>query len=78
VYDQRGVPAFGRIADTEDIFGSLLVDPKGQIVNPEKGGEWEESRMYRLISSRGTMRLTPYLRDRVREALEEEERKGSL
>ncbi|KAA8906722.1 hypothetical protein FN846DRAFT_948093 [Sphaerosporella brunnea] len=77
VYDQRGVPAFGRIADTEDIFGSLLVDAHGQIVDKEVGGVWEESRMYRLVSGRGVMRLTPYLRDRVREALEAEEKRGS-
>ncbi|CCX04598.1 hypothetical protein FPQ18DRAFT_274878 [Pyronema domesticum] len=69
VYDQRGVPAFGRIAETEDIFGSLLVGPDGMI----KAGEWEENRMYRLITSTGgLMRLSPYLAEKVKEDLEAE------
>lgn len=73
VYDQRGVPAFGRIADTEDIIGSLFVDANGKIVDKEKGGKWEENRMYRLLTGeRGLCRLSGYLRDKVREALKEE------
>lgn len=72
VYDQRGVPAFGRIADTEDIIGSLYVDGRGQIVDKETGGKWEENRMYRLLTGeRGVCRLSSYLRDKVREALKD-------
>jgi len=77
VHDQRAVPAYGRIPYPEDILGSLLVDGDGKIVNAEHGGDWEENKMYRLVTSAGVMRLTPFLRDRMREALlEEAERDG--
>jgi len=72
VYDQRGVPAFGRIAETEDIFGSLLVDSNGKV----KEGEWEENRMYRLVTGNGVMKLSPYLKEAVTESLRKEEMKG--
>ncbi|KAF8253503.1 hypothetical protein K440DRAFT_252949 [Wilcoxina mikolae CBS 423.85] len=72
VYDQRGIPVFGRIAETEDIFGSLLVDSNGKV----KEGEWEENRMYRLITGNGVMQLSPYLREKVTEGLRTEEMEG--
>lgn len=75
VHDQRAVPAFGRIPYPEDIMGSLLVDSEGNIVNREQGGDWEENRMYRLVTRAGIMTLSPFLRDRLREALVEEERR---
>jgi hypothetical protein len=72
VYDQRGTPPFGRIADPQDIFGSVLVDGDGKIVS----GTWEENRTYRIVTSEGgVMKLSPYLAEKVREALKKEEAK---
>jgi len=51
----------------------VLVDGDGKIVP----GTWEENRTYRIVTSEGgVMKLSPYLAERVREALKEEEAKG--
>lgn len=49
VFDTRNPPAFGRIPDPEDIFGSVLVDGNGQI--QQEG--YEECSSYRLVTNEG-------------------------
>jgi hypothetical protein len=69
VYDQRGVPPFGRIADPQDIFGSVLVDGEGKVIP----GHWEENGMYRLVTGEtGIINLSQFLRERLVEALQKE------
>lgn len=69
MYDMRAVPSFGRISEVEDIFGSLRVDEEGRLVE----GSWEPNGMYRLVTGMGgVMRLSEFLRGKVREGVERE------
>ncbi|KAH0613780.1 uncharacterized protein H6S33_005666 [Morchella sextelata] len=63
-------PAFGRIPDPEDIFGSVLVDGNGQI--QQEG--YEECSSYRLVTNEGILGLSDYLRGKLIEELKDEER----
>lgn len=49
VFDTRNPPAYGRIPDPENIFGSVLVDGKGNI---QKEG-YEECNAYRIVTNEG-------------------------
>jgi hypothetical protein len=51
VSDTRRPPDWGRIADPEDIFGSLEVDSSGNFVG--EGGSYQESGTYRLVTNDG-------------------------
>ena len=70
--DLRNPPAYGRIADPQDIFGSLEVDADGGFVDGT--GRYAESGTYRVWSPDGCLGLTPYLREKVVAALREAER----
>ncbi|KAH8153721.1 uncharacterized protein LAJ45_02534 [Morchella importuna] len=70
VFDTRNPPAFGRIPDPEDIFGSVLVDGNGQI--QQEG--YEECGSYRLVTNEGILGLSDYLRGKLIEKLKDEER----
>ncbi|KAK8207887.1 hypothetical protein M8818_004140 [Zalaria obscura] len=71
VSDQRHPPDFGRIADPEDIFGSLEVDGEGNFVG-EKGG-YQTSGTYRVVTRDGILGLSPYLREKLVERLKQME-----
>lgn len=71
VSDQRHPPDFGRIADPEDIFGSLEVDGRGHFV--DRYGNYQASGTYRLVTRDGVLGLSHYLRDQLVERLKVEE-----
>ncbi|MCJ1407111.1 hypothetical protein MMC19_001181 [Ptychographa xylographoides] len=71
VSDLRHPPDYGRIAEPEDIFGSLEVDAQGGFV--DGSGRYQESGSYRVITRDGILGLSPFLRDRLVERLREEE-----
>ena len=74
VYDQRAVPAYGRIPEPQDIFGSLLVDRQGKVVE----GSWERNAAYRVLTGMGGLtRLSPWLVEKVREELGKMDTKGA-
>jgi len=77
VSDLRAPPDYGRIAWPEDIFGSLEVDGKGELVVGEKGlkGNWQPSGTYRVITREGILGLSDFLRGKLVERLQEEEKK---
>ena len=49
--DARHVPDFGRIAEPQDIFGSLEVDGQGLFVQPK--GRYQPSGTYRIVTREG-------------------------
>lgn len=49
--DSRNPPDYGRIAWPEDIFGSLQVDGKGELVG--EAGEYQASGTYRIVTRDG-------------------------
>lgn len=49
VFDLRNPPAYGRIPDPENIFGSVVVNGEGNI---QKGG-YEECGAYRVVTNEG-------------------------
>ncbi|KAK5205410.1 hypothetical protein LTR20_002028 [Exophiala xenobiotica] len=67
VYDQRGVPDFGRIPDPENIFGSIEVDGKGQFVDGH--GRYEASGTYRICTNDGILGLSDFMRQKLVERL---------
>jgi hypothetical protein len=69
VSDQRNPPDFGRVAWPEDIFGSLELDGEGQFVDGT--GRYQKSGTYRVMTNEGFLGLSPYLREKVVERLEE-------
>ncbi|TID26340.1 Sodium/potassium-transporting ATPase subunit [Venturia nashicola] len=72
VSDTRHPPDFGRIADPEDIFGTVEVDGEGNFIT--NGGNYQDSGTYRIITREGILGLTPFLRDRLVERLKELEK----
>ncbi|GME28489.1 hypothetical protein GTA08_BOTSDO11251 [Neofusicoccum parvum] len=72
VSDQRCPPDYGRIAWPEDMFGSVEVDARGRFVGAT--GNYQESGTYRMCTREGLLGLSPYLRERVVERLQELER----
>lgn len=71
VSDQRHPPDFGRIAEPEDIFGSLEVDGRGNFV--DGNGNYQASGTYRMVTRDGVLGLSRYLRERLVERLKVEE-----
>ncbi|KAI5805783.1 hypothetical protein EDC01DRAFT_264154 [Geopyxis carbonaria] len=66
VCDLRNTPAFGRIAEPQDIFGSLMVDGQGNVLQ----GSYSPNNTYRLRTEQeGVMRLSEYLHGKLVEAL---------
>jgi hypothetical protein len=51
VSDERAPPDFGRIANPEDIFGSLEVDSEGKFVDGH--GRYQDSGTYRIVTRDG-------------------------
>jgi len=78
--DSRNPPDYGRIAWPEDIFGSLEVDGKGEFVKGDDGrvGSWQSSGTYRVITREGILGLSDYLRGKLVERLQEEEKKEMM
>ncbi|KAK5105345.1 hypothetical protein LTS08_001622 [Lithohypha guttulata] len=71
VSDNRRPPDYGRIADPEDIFGSLEVEGDGSFTNGT--GKYQESGTYRIVTRDGVLGLPDYLRQRLVERLRIEE-----
>ncbi|KAI9891501.1 MAG: hypothetical protein M1814_002624 [Vezdaea aestivalis] len=71
--DSRKPPDFGRIAEPEDILGSLQVDGNGQFVG--SNGSYQPSGTYRVITNDGILGLSNYLLDRIAQRLRNEETK---
>jgi len=71
VSDQRHPPDYGRIADPEDIFGSMEVDGHGDFVDGH--GNYQPSGTYRMVTKEGILGLGPYLRQKLVERLKIEE-----
>ena len=69
--DERKMPDFGRIADPEDILGSVEVDGAGDFVDGT--GRYQESGTYRLVTREGVLGISPFLREKVKDALRKEE-----
>jgi len=69
VSDLRHPPDFGRIAEPEDIFGSVEVDGNGQFVGEK--GNYQDSGTYRVITREGILGLTDFLRGKLVERLQE-------
>ena len=69
VSDQRNPPDFGRVSWSEDIFGSLELDGQGKFVDGT--GRYQESGTYRIMTHEGTLGLSPYLREKTVERLNE-------
>jgi len=78
VSDLRKPPDFGRIADPEDIFGSVEVDGEGKFVGEK--GSYQESGTYRIVTREGILGLSDFMRGKLVERLrqmEAEERQKS-
>jgi hypothetical protein len=71
VSDERHMPDYGRIAEPEDIFGSLEVDGQGNFVDVH--GNYQESGTYRMVTNEGVFRLGTYLREKLVDRLKLEE-----
>ncbi len=71
VSDERHMPDYGRIAEPEDIFGSLEVDGNGKFVDGH--GNYQESGTYRMVTNEGLFGLGKYLREKLVERLRLEE-----
>jgi hypothetical protein len=73
VGDLRNPPDYGRTNYPEDILGSLEIDGQGKFVDGH--GRYQKSGTYRIITMQGMLGLSDYLREKVRERLEVEEKK---
>lgn len=71
VSDNRHPPDFGRIADPEDIFGSLEVNGDGSFTDGH--GRFQESHTYRMCTRDGVLQLPEYVRTKLVERLQVEE-----
>ncbi|KAL2190700.1 hypothetical protein L209DRAFT_746989 [Thermothelomyces heterothallicus CBS 203.75] len=69
--DSRNPPDFGRIAWPEDIFGSVEVNGKGEII-----GNYQASGTYRIVTNQGILGLSPFLQEKLIARLREEESKS--
>ncbi|KAK5942480.1 hypothetical protein PMZ80_005045 [Knufia obscura] len=71
VSDNRHPPDFGRIAEPEDIFGSVEVDGNGAFTDGT--GRYQESGTYRVCTRDGVLGLPDFLRSKLVERLKVEE-----
>lgn len=71
ISDNRHPPDFGRIAEPEDIFGSVEVDGQGNFTDGH--GHYQESGTYRMCTRDGVLDLPDYLRAKLIERLKLEE-----
>ena len=71
VSDLRKPPDFGRIADPEDIFGSVEVDGEGKFVG--ENGSYQESGTYRVVTREGILGLSDFMRGKLVERLQQME-----
>ncbi|OAL22183.1 hypothetical protein AYO20_11224 [Fonsecaea nubica] len=71
VSDQRRIPDFGRIAEPEDIFGSVEVDGHGKFVDGHGG--YQPSGTYRICTNDGILGLTDFMRQKLVERLKVQE-----
>jgi hypothetical protein len=71
VSDLRKPPDFGRIADPEDIFGSVEVDGEGKFVGEK--GSYQESGTYRIVTREGILGLSDFMRGKLVERLRQME-----
>lgn len=71
ISDNRHPPDFGRIAEPEDIFGSVEVDGQGRFTDGH--GRYQESGTYRMCTRDGVLDLPDYLRTKLVERLKVEE-----
>lgn len=71
VSDNRHPPDFGRIAEPEDIFGSVEVDGNGAFTDGT--GRYQESGTYRICTRDGVLGLPDFLRVKLVERLKLEE-----
>jgi hypothetical protein len=74
VSDLRRPPDFGRIADPEDIFGSVEVDSHGNFIG--ETGNYQESGTYRVVTREGILGLSDFLREKLVQRLEELNEQG--
>jgi hypothetical protein len=68
--DSRCPPCFGRVADPQDILGSVEVDSEGQIQ-----GRMIESGTYRIMTNDGILGLSDYLIDILTDLVRNEDQK---
>ena len=73
ISDSRKIPDFGRIADPEDIFGSVEVEGDGSFTDGT--GNYQQSGTYRIVTNDGILGLSDFLRQKVVERLKLEESK---
>ncbi|KAI0074935.1 hypothetical protein K474DRAFT_1709427 [Panus rudis PR-1116 ss-1] len=71
IHDERNPPPLGRIGDSDDILGTVLVE-NGEI----KAETYQPMPSYRLCTADGIVRLTEGLAQRLKETLEREARAG--
>ncbi|EXJ89872.1 hypothetical protein A1O3_02939 [Capronia epimyces CBS 606.96] len=71
VSDGRRAPEYGRIAEPEDIFGSVEVDGDGTFVDGH--GRYQPSGTYRICTNDGILGLTEFMRDRLVQRLKVQE-----
>ncbi|RCK65270.1 hypothetical protein Cantr_00751 [Candida viswanathii] len=67
IYDMREIPRYGRIPYIEDVFGYVMVDPKGQMI-PET---YQENEMYTMCSGKtGLPKFSEYMYMELQEKCE--------
>lgn len=66
IYDFREVPRYGRTPEVDNIFGYVLVDSSGKIVE----GSYEKNDLYRLCNGAGLVKLSDFLYETMKEATE--------
>ncbi|KAL9623890.1 MAG: hypothetical protein Q9160_001882 [Pyrenula sp. 1 TL-2023] len=71
VSDLRHPPDYGRIAEPEDIFGSVEIDGTGNFVDGD--GRYQPSGTYRIVTRDGIFGLSPFLREKLVQRLKVEE-----
>lgn len=64
VYDFREIPRYARTPNVDDIFGYVMVDDAGKIVQ----GLYQPNEMYRVCNGVGLTKLSDHLLEAVREA----------
>ena len=73
VADERNPPAYGRIPEPEDIFGSLEVSADGGFVDGTGG--YQQSGTYRILTREGCLGLSDFLRWKLVKRLQEVEKR---